>query len=80
MWLLRKIIEKVYFSCSCLVIFKVYDSDSNGKVTFKEIIEVLQDLSGAFISDKQQEVIILCNILQRRITVVKYFCDGCFVK
>ncbi|XP_047959129.1 calcineurin subunit B-like isoform X5 [Salvia hispanica] len=45
------------------LIFKVYDSDSNGKVTFKEIIEVLQDLSGAFISDKQQEEV-LSQLLQ----------------
>ncbi|XP_047959128.1 calcineurin subunit B-like isoform X4 [Salvia hispanica] len=50
------------------LIFKVYDSDSNGKVTFKEIIEVLQDLSGAFISDKQQELFwgqeVLSQLLQ----------------
>ncbi|XP_042049397.1 calcineurin subunit B-like isoform X1 [Salvia splendens] len=45
------------------IIFKVYDSDSNGKVTFKDLIEVLQDLSGAFISDKQREEV-LSQLLQ----------------
>lgn len=39
-----------------LVIFKVYDSDCNGKVTFDDIMEVLRDLTGSFISDKQREV------------------------
>uniref|UniRef100_M1B4B8 Calcineurin n=1 Tax=Solanum tuberosum TaxID=4113 RepID=M1B4B8_SOLTU len=39
-----------------LVIFKVYDSDCNGKVTFDDIMEVLRDLTGSFISDKQREI------------------------
>jgi len=38
------------------VIFKVYDSDCNGKVSFKDIMEVLRDLSGSFMSDEQREV------------------------
>ncbi|KAI7994687.1 putative serine/threonine-protein phosphatase 2A regulatory subunit B'' subunit TON2 [Camellia lanceoleosa] len=37
------------------VIFKVYDSDGNGKVNFNDILEVLQDLTGSFISDEQRE-------------------------
>ncbi|KAF5466803.1 hypothetical protein F2P56_016698 [Juglans regia] len=36
-------------------IFRVYDSDSNGKVSFNDILEVLRDLSGSFLSDKQRE-------------------------
>lgn len=39
------------------VIFKVYDSDCNGKVSFNDILEVLRDLSGSFMSDEQREVI-----------------------
>jgi len=38
------------------VIFKVYDSDRNGKVSFKDILEVLKDLSGSYMSDDQREV------------------------
>ncbi|KAL8217447.1 hypothetical protein R6Q57_020820 [Mikania cordata] len=37
------------------LIFKVYDSDYNGKVTFRDIMEVLRDLSGSFMADKQIE-------------------------
>ncbi|CAH9070362.1 unnamed protein product [Cuscuta epithymum] len=37
------------------LIFKVYDSDGNGKVSFDDMIAVLQDLSGAYMSDKQRE-------------------------
>ena len=38
------------------VIFKLYDSDGNGKVSFNDILEVLRDLSGSFMSDEQREV------------------------
>ncbi|KAI3521207.1 hypothetical protein L1887_10668 [Cichorium endivia] len=41
------------------LIFKVYDSDYNGKVTFNDIMEVLRDLSGAFMSDKQREEVLI---------------------
>ncbi|XP_038898820.1 calcineurin subunit B-like isoform X1 [Benincasa hispida] len=44
-------------------IFKVYDADCNGKVSFNDIIEVLRDLSGPFISDEQREQV-LCQLLQ----------------
>ncbi|KAG8379785.1 hypothetical protein BUALT_Bualt07G0125500 [Buddleja alternifolia] len=40
------------------VIFKVYDSDCNGKVTFNDLIEVLLDLTGSFMSDKQREEVL----------------------
>ncbi|GMQ09030.1 hypothetical protein CsSME_00052530 [Camellia sinensis var. sinensis] len=54
----------VLLTLKCLyvsVIFKVYDSDGNGKVTFNDILEVLQDLTGSFISDEQREVLpLLC--------------------
>lgn len=45
------------------LIFKVYDSDCNGKVTFNNIIEVLKDLTGSFMSDKQREQV-LSHVLQ----------------
>ncbi|XP_050286668.1 uncharacterized protein LOC126725785 [Quercus robur] len=44
-------------------IFKVYDSDNNGKVSFNDILEVLRDLSGSFMSDEQREKV-LRQVLQ----------------
>lgn len=41
---------------SFAVIFKVYDWDGNGKVTFNDILEVLHDLTGSYMSSKQREV------------------------
>ncbi|CAN1811816.1 hypothetical protein LINPERHAP1_LOCUS26338 [Linum perenne] len=38
------------------VIFKVYDSDGNGSVSFKDMLDVLRDLTGHFISEEQREV------------------------
>ncbi|KAK4427973.1 Calcineurin subunit B [Sesamum alatum] len=40
------------------IIFKVYDTDCNGKVTFSDLIEVLHDLTGSFMSDKQREEVL----------------------
>ncbi|XP_010532123.1 PREDICTED: calcineurin subunit B [Tarenaya hassleriana] len=40
------------------LIFKVYDTDCNGKVSFNDIMEVLRDLSGSFMSDKQREQVL----------------------
>ncbi|XP_057459889.1 uncharacterized protein LOC130750357 [Actinidia eriantha] len=40
------------------LIFKVYDSDGNGKVTFNDILGVLQDLSGSFMSEDQREEVL----------------------
>ncbi|KAL3643019.1 hypothetical protein CASFOL_013834 [Castilleja foliolosa] len=34
---------------------KVYDSDGNGKVTFNEMLDILRDLTGQFISEQQRE-------------------------
>lgn len=39
-----------------LVIFKVYDSDGNGRVAMNDMLEVLRDLTGQFISQQQREV------------------------
>ncbi|KAK2982813.1 hypothetical protein RJ640_021303 [Escallonia rubra] len=45
------------------LIFKVYDSDYNGKVTFNDILDVLRDLTGGFMTDKQREEV-LSQVLQ----------------
>ncbi|KAL9254228.1 Calcineurin subunit B type 1-like protein [Drosera capensis] len=39
-------------------IFDIYDSNSKGKVTFNDVLEVLQDLTGAFMSDAQREEVL----------------------
>ncbi|GFP94805.1 calcineurin subunit b [Phtheirospermum japonicum] len=44
-------------------IFKVYDSDGNGKVTFNEMLDILRDLTGQFISEQQREKV-LAQVLE----------------
>ncbi|CAN0920601.1 Calcineurin subunit B [Linum grandiflorum] len=40
------------------LIFQVYDSDGNGKVSFDDLLDVLGDLSGSFISNEQREQVL----------------------
>lgn len=54
------------------VIFKVYDIDSKGRVTFKDLLEVLRDLTGSFMSEEQREVLMLY-------TQFKFFLVYCIV-
>lgn len=49
---------KVFVSIFFVVIFKVYDLDGNGKVAFNDMLDVLRDLTGQFISEQQREVCI----------------------
>ncbi|WOL20305.1 calcineurin subunit B isoform X1 [Canna indica] len=39
-------------------IFKVYDVDGKGRVTFKDLLEVLRDLTGSFMSEAQREKVL----------------------
>ncbi|KAI9117199.1 hypothetical protein QN277_007145 [Acacia crassicarpa] len=39
-------------------IFKVYDTDCNGKVSFNDMLDVLRDLTGQFISEQQREQVL----------------------
>ncbi|KAM7252652.1 hypothetical protein ACFE04_008161 [Oxalis oulophora] len=39
-------------------IFKVYDSDGNGKVSFNDMLDVLHDLTGHYISEHQREQVL----------------------
>ncbi|KAI5557225.1 hypothetical protein POPTR_018G103600v4 [Populus trichocarpa] len=41
-------------------IFKVYDSDGNGKVTFSDMLDVLHDLTGQFVSEQQRKQVLTC--------------------
>ncbi|KAJ4954077.1 hypothetical protein NE237_030909 [Protea cynaroides] len=57
-----------FSSCASLqqkieFIFKVYDSDCNGKVTFNDVLEVLRDLTGSFISEQQRQQV-LTHVLE----------------
>ncbi|XP_068336590.1 uncharacterized protein [Pyrus communis] len=50
--------------CNCAtVIFRLYDSDCNGKVSFNDVLEVLRDLSGSFLFDEKRENV-LAQVLQ----------------
>ncbi|XP_019169974.1 PREDICTED: calcineurin subunit B-like [Ipomoea nil] len=53
------------------LIFKVYDSDGNGKISFDNIMEVLQDLTGPFMSDDQRE-----NVLSQVLREAGYTRDS----
>ncbi|KAJ0746857.1 putative EF-hand domain-containing protein [Helianthus annuus] len=44
-------------------IFKVYDFDGNGKVAFSDLLDVLRDLTGQFISEQQRELV-LTHVLE----------------
>ncbi|KAJ4845814.1 hypothetical protein Tsubulata_008220 [Turnera subulata] len=44
-------------------IFKVYDTDGNGKVTFSDMLDVLHDLTGEFVSGQQREEV-LTHVLE----------------
>ncbi|KAK7329903.1 hypothetical protein VNO77_24085 [Canavalia gladiata] len=39
-------------------IFKVYDTDCNGKVAFHDMLRALKDLSGPFMSEQQREEVL----------------------
>eukprot|EP00249_Psilotum_nudum_P005765 c19187_g1_i1 orf=262-789(+) len=39
-------------------IFKVYDADGDGKVTKDDILEVLRDMSGSFLSEQQRQQVV----------------------
>ncbi|KAH7295032.1 hypothetical protein KP509_27G029500 [Ceratopteris richardii] len=39
-------------------IFKIYDADGDGKVTWNDVLEVLQDLSGPFLSVEQRQEVV----------------------
>lgn len=56
------------------LIFKVYDSDGNGKVTFNDILEVLRDLTGSFMSDDQRE-----DVLTQLLQEAGYTMDSCLL-
>jgi len=39
-------------------IFRVYDADGNGKVRSSDILQVLRDLSGTFLTDEQRQLVL----------------------
>ncbi|XP_020406877.2 calcineurin subunit B isoform X1 [Zea mays] len=38
-------------------IFRVYDTDCNGKVAFDDILSILRDLTGSFMTEQQRQII-----------------------
>lgn len=62
------------------IIFKIYDSDCNGKVTFNDIIQVLHDLTGSFMSDKQREEVLNQLLHEAGYTRESYLLLDDFVK
>ncbi|KAK0595982.1 hypothetical protein LWI29_011694 [Acer saccharum] len=62
------------------LIFKVYDSDCNGKVSFNDILEVLRDLSGTYMSDEQREKVLTQVFEEAGYTKESYFMLDDFIK
>ncbi|PQM39029.1 calcineurin subunit B [Prunus yedoensis var. nudiflora] len=62
------------------LIFRVYDSDCNGKVSFNDILEVLRDLSGSFMSDEQREEVLTQVLQEAGYTRESYLTLDDFVK
>ncbi|KAG6782053.1 hypothetical protein POTOM_011441 [Populus tomentosa] len=62
------------------LIFKVYDSDGNGKISFNDILEVLQDLSGVFMSNEQREKVLLQVLKEAGYTRESYLMLDDFIK
>ncbi|GMH14300.1 hypothetical protein Nepgr_016141 [Nepenthes gracilis] len=62
------------------LIFKVYDLDGNGKVTFNDILEVLHDLTGSSMSDKQREDVLTQVLLEAGYTRESYLLLDDFIK
>lgn len=62
------------------LIFRVYDSDCNGKVSFNDILEVLRDLSGSFLSDEQREKVLTQVLQEAGYTRESYLTSEDFVK
>lgn len=52
-------------SLCLLVIFRVYDADGNGRVAMNDMLEVLRDLTGQYISEQQREVSSLIKMLEK---------------
>ncbi|KAJ6348356.1 hypothetical protein OIU76_004762 [Salix suchowensis] len=62
------------------LIFNVYDSDRNGKISFNDILEVLQDLSGVFMSNEQREKVLVQVLKEAGYTRESYLMLDDFIK
>ncbi|CAK7356960.1 unnamed protein product [Dovyalis caffra] len=62
------------------LIFRVYDSDGNGKISFNDILEVLRDLSGAFMSDEEREKVLSKVLKEAGYTRESYLTLDDFIK
>ncbi|KAL9256080.1 Calcineurin subunit B-like protein [Drosera capensis] len=62
------------------IIFKLYDSDGNGKVTFNDVLGVLHDLTGAFMSDEQRQEVLVQVLEEAGYTRESYLLLDDFIK
>lgn len=62
------------------LIFKIYDSDGNGKVTFNDILEVLSDMTGSFMSNEQREAVLTQLLQEAGYTKESYLIQDDFIK
>ncbi|KAF5190015.1 Calcineurin subunit b [Thalictrum thalictroides] len=62
------------------LIFKVYDINSNGKVSFNDMLSVLRDLSGSFMSEKQREQVLSGVLEEAGYTIDSFLFLDDFIK
>ncbi|KNA22958.1 hypothetical protein SOVF_029120 [Spinacia oleracea] len=62
------------------LIFRVYDTDGNGKVTFNDILEVLCDMTGSFMSNEEREAVLTQLLQEAGYTRESYLIPDDFVK
>lgn len=55
-WMLLQILFVSDYAVFSPVIFRVYDTDCNGKVAFDDILSILRDLTGSFMTEQQRQV------------------------
>ncbi|XP_075475502.1 calcineurin subunit B-like isoform X2 [Primulina tabacum] len=61
-------------------IFKVYDSDGNGKVTFNEMLDIFRDLTGQFTYEQQREKVLTHVLMEAGYTKDSLSAQADFVK
>ncbi|MCL7033324.1 hypothetical protein MKW94_013125 [Papaver nudicaule] len=61
-------------------IFKIYDLNCNGKVTFNDIMDMLRDLTGTYISEQQRQQVLTQLLKEAGYTENSVFVLDDFVK
>ncbi|NP_001132034.1 calcineurin subunit B [Zea mays] len=61
-------------------IFRVYDTDCNGKVAFDDILSILRDLTGSFMTEQQRQKVLIHVLEEAGYTKDSHFTLPDFMK